>query len=93
MRKKKYTNIKNGHVLIKKVEKNQGHFKSNLNEITRKNPKIKSRDQLNAMKNIKNLGESRKNVIELYNDRAKIISKAKYKSKQNQIISKATNFK
>ena len=45
------------------------------------------------MKNIKNLGESRKNVIELYNDRAKIISKAKYKSKQNQIISKATNFK
>ena len=45
------------------------------------------------MKNIKNLGESRKNVIELYNDCAKIISKAKYKSKQNQIISKATNFK
>ena len=41
----------------KKAEENQEYFKSNLNEITRRNPKNKSKDQLNLIKAIKNLYE------------------------------------
>ena len=76
-----YNNIKNAGISIKRVEQNQEQFKSSLNEIKRRNPKNKSKVQLNTTKNIKNLYESRKKVIKLYNNYAKIMSEAKYKTK------------
>ena len=57
-----YNNIKNGDISIKNVEENQEHFKSNEHEITRGNPKNKPKDQLNTIKNIKNVYESRKRL-------------------------------
>ena len=45
------------------------------------NPQTKSKDQLYTMKNIKNFYNSKENVVKLYNDYAKIISEAMYKSK------------
>ena len=79
-----YNNIKNAGISIKRVEQNQEQFKSSLNEIKRRNPKNKSKVQLNTTKNIKNLYESRKKVIKLYNNYAKIMSEAKYKTKYGE---------
>ena len=63
-------------------EKDQKQFKSKLNEITTGNPKHKSKDQLDRIKNIKNLYKSRDKVLKLYNDYAEIMSEALYKTKQ-----------
>ena len=71
---------KNGNISIEKFEENQ--FKSKLNEITTGNPKHKSKDQLDTIRNIKNLYKSRDKLIKIYNDYAKIISETMYETKQ-----------
>ena len=43
-----------------KIEESQKQFRSKLNEISTWNPKHKSKDQLDAIKNIKNLKLKRK---------------------------------
>ena len=50
-----YNKIKNGNVPIKKAEEDQNKFKSSLSEIKIGNLKYKSKDQLDVIKNIKNL--------------------------------------
>ena len=77
-----YNEIKNVNISIEKTEEDQKQFKSQLNEITTVNPKHRSKDQLKAIKNVKNLYNSRDKVIKLYKGYAKIISKAMYKTKQ-----------
>ena len=77
-----YTEIKNGNISIEKIEKGQNKFKSKLIEITIGNPKRKSKDQLGTIKNNKNLYNSRDKVIKLYNDYAKILPEAIYKTEQ-----------
>ena len=77
-----YNEIKNGNISIEKIEESQKQFKSKLNEITTGNPKHKSKDQLDAIKNIKNVYNSRHKIIKLHNDCAKILSKAMYQTKQ-----------
>ena len=52
-----------------------------LNEITRGNPKKKPADQIKTIENIKNLDKSRQKVADLFNDSAKIRSKAKHETK------------
>ena len=76
-----YNNIKNGNTLIENIEEDKKQFKSNVNEITTENPKYKSKDQLNTIKNTKTLYNSREKIIKLYNDYAKIKSEAIYKKK------------
>ena len=75
--------MKNGHVLIEKIEEDQKQFKSKLNEINTGNPKHKLKDQLDIIKNIENLYNSKDKVIKLYNDYAKILSESMY-VKQNK---------
>ena len=58
----------------KKQKKIKRKIKLNLNEITKGNPKRKSKEQLTTIENIKNLHNSRYKFIRLYNDYAKIIS-------------------
>ena len=77
-----YNEIKNGNISIEKFEQDQNQYKSKLNEITIGNLNHKSKNQLHAIKNIKNLYNSRDKIIKLYNDHAKIISEAIYKTKQ-----------
>ena len=62
----------------------QKDFKKELNEITSGNPKHKSNNQLNVIKNVKKLYDSRQKIIDLLNDNLKIRSEAIYKSKQNE---------
>ena len=50
-----FKEIENGNILLQKVEKEQEQFKSNLGEITKENLDHKSKDQLDAIKNVKNL--------------------------------------
>ena len=72
----------NGDTTIEKTEKDQNQFKSKLNEITTGNPRHKSIKQLDIIKNVKNLYNSRQKVIDLLNDYTKIKSEAMYKAKR-----------
>ena len=65
-----------------KIEEEQKLFKSKLNKITTGNPKDKPKDQLDTIKNIKNIYNSRDKVMKLYNDYAKVMPEAIYKTKQ-----------
>ena len=55
-----------------------------LNEVTKANPKKKSKDQIKTIENIKNRYESREKVSKLYNNYANIISETKYKTKYGE---------
>ena len=74
--------IVNGDKTIKKIEEDQKQFKSDLNEITIGDPRHKSINQLDTIKNVKNIYNSRQKVIDLFNDYAKIKSKAMHKAKK-----------
>ena len=60
-----YDEIKNGNISIEKIEEDQKQFKSKLNEITTGNSKHKSKNQLDAIKNIKSFYNSREKLIKL----------------------------
>ena len=79
-----YNQLKNGDTALQEVGKQQKDFKKELNEITLRNPKHKSDNQLYVIKNVKNLYDSRQKIINLLNDNLKIRSEAIYKSKQNE---------
>ena len=53
----------------------------NLSAITTGNPKAKSKEQLDTIKNIKNLYKSKEEIMKLHNDYAKIKSEAMYRAK------------
>ena len=76
--------MKNGDTTLQQVEKQQKDFKKEFNEITSGNPKHKSNNKLYAIKNVKNLYDSRQKIINLLNDNSKIRSEAIHKSKQNE---------
>ena len=69
---------------LKEIEKDQKKFKSSLGQMTLGNSEHKGNYQKDAIKNAKNLYNSRQKVIDLFNDSAKIRSEAIYKSKQNE---------
>ena len=60
-----YNEIKNGDISKAKIEEDQKQFKSKLNEITIGNSKHESKNQLDALKNIKNLYNLRDKVTNL----------------------------
>ena len=60
-----YNELKNRNVSTEKIEEDEKQFKSKLSEITAGNPKHKSKDQLDTIKSIKNLYNTRDKVIKL----------------------------
>ena len=62
----------------------QNVFKTNLNEISR--GKYKSEEQNSALKNIELHYESRQAVIELFNDNSSLVSEAKYRSINGEML-------
>ena len=74
--------IKNGNISFKKAEEEQNEFKSNLSVITSGNPKCKEKYQLDTIRNVKNLYDSRQKIIDLLNDGATIRSEPTHKKKQ-----------
>ena len=77
-----YNEVKNGNISIEQLEEDKAQFKLKINEITTGNRKHKSKDQLDTIKNIKNLYNSIDKVIKLFNYYAKIISETMNKTKQ-----------
>ena len=63
---------------LEKAKELQSAFKSNLNDISR--GKYKTKEQKNALENIKLLYKSRETVIEIFNDYFSIVFEAKYKT-------------
>ena len=76
-----FNEMQNGNILLRKAEEEQNKFISNLREITSGNPKHKEEYQLDTIKNVKNIYDSRQNIIDLFNDSAKIRSEAIYETK------------
>ena len=66
------------------IEEDKKKLESKISEITRRNPKNRNKDQSDTIKNIRNLYNSRKKTIKLYNDYAKITSEAMCKTKQGK---------
>ena len=58
-----YNQLKSGDTTLQQAEKQQKDFKKELNEITSGNPKHKSDNQLNVIKNVKNLYDSNKKLL------------------------------
>ena len=88
-----YDKIKNGDKIIQAAENEQKNkkknkktkkIKSKLSEITSGNPEHKSKDPLDAIKNVQNLYNSRQKNIDLFKDNAKIKSEAIYEAKQDE---------
>ena len=69
---------------MQKIEEDQARFKRIKGNITSANPKHKEKYQLDVIKNVKNLYDSRQKIIDLFNNYARIRSEAIYKSKQNE---------
>ena len=79
-----FKEIKDGNKTLQETEEDQKKFKSSLGEITSGNPEYKGDYQKDAIKNVRNLYNSRQKVINLFNDSAKIRSETIYKSKQKK---------
>ena len=78
-----YKQIKKWQYINKETEEDQKKkIKSNLSEIASGNPKHREKYKSYAIKNARNLYNSRQKVIDLFNDYVEIKSEAMYKTKQ-----------
>ena len=74
--------IKNGDVSLKQSINDQYEVKSKLVKIKKGNPKRKSKTNLDVMKNVDNLYDSRQAVINFFIEYTERVSEAKFRSKQ-----------
>ena len=79
-----FQKIENGDIPLKKADKEQDLLISDLGTISSGNSKYKEKYQLDVIKNVRNLHNSRQKIINLLIDNAKIRSEAIYKAKQNK---------
>ena len=79
-----FKKIRDGDISLEMAEEDQKKFKRKFGQIKSGNPDHKSDKQLYAIKNVKNLYDSRQKIIDLFNSYSKIRSEALYKSKQNE---------
>ena len=79
-----FKSIHNDYRALENAGKEQIKLKSDLNHINQGPKHNKSPEQLNAIKNIKNLYESREEVLEMFNNYAKNMSENIYESKQGK---------
>ena len=74
--------IKDGDVSLKQAINNQHDLKLKLGEVKEGNPKRKSRKNLNVIKNVDNLYNSRQAAIDFFIEYTERVSEAKFRSKQ-----------
>ena len=77
-----FKGIYNGDRTLKDVEKEQEKLSTGLGHIKQVPPQYKSSEQLSVIEKVKDLYNSRKNVVQMFNDYAKNMSKDIYESKQ-----------
>ena len=73
-----YNQLKNGDKTLSQVEEDQRKFRSELGQIS--SGYRKSENQLNTIRNVKNLYNSRQKIIDLLNDNSRIRSETIYKA-------------
>ena len=74
--------IHNGDIPLEDIEKEQIEVKKDLGRIKQGDPGHKSGEQGKTIDNIKNLCNSRQEVVKMFNDYARNMSKNIYDSKQ-----------
>ena len=77
-----FKSIYNGDITLEDIEKEQIELKKDLGRIKQRVPKDKSLEQKKTINNIINLYNSRKEVVQMFNDYAKKMSNNIYESKQ-----------
>ena len=77
-----FKSIHKSDISLEDIEKDQRKFERKLARIRRGNPKYKSKEQDKTINNATNLYNSRQEVVKMFNDYAKNISKNIYESKQ-----------
>ena len=80
-----FKSIHNDNTTLEDIEKDQIELKRDLGHIKQGNPKNRSEEQEKTINNIKNLYDSRENVVQLFNDYAKNMSRNIYDLKQERI--------
>ena len=77
-----FKSIHNGDTPLESVENEQKELKEKLGYIKKGNPKNRSEIQQNTIDNIENLYKSRQEVVKMFNDYARKMSRNIYDSKQ-----------
>ena len=77
-----FKNIHNGDKTLEDIEKEQEKFREKFGYIRQGNPKHRSQEQQNTMFKIENLYNSRQDVVKMFNDYARKISRSIYDLKQ-----------
>ena len=77
-----FKSIHNGDIPLEDIEKEQIELKRDLGRIKQGYPRGKSEEQTKTIDNIKSLYNSRKEVVQMFNDHAKNMSRNIYDSKQ-----------
>ena len=77
-----FKSIYKGYITLEDVEKLQIELKKDLGSIKHGNPKDKSPEQKKTINNIRNLYKPAEEVVQMFNDYAKNMSKNIYESKQ-----------
>ena len=70
-----FKSIYKGDITLEDVEKEQIEFRKDLGRIKQGDPKDKSQEQKKTINNIKNLYNSREEVVQMFNDYGKNMSK------------------
>ena len=77
-----FKSIHNGNIPLENIEKDQIELKRDLGWIKQGDPRDKSKEQKKTIDNIKNLYNSREEVVKMFNDYARNMSRNIYDSKQ-----------
>ena len=77
-----FKSIHNGDTPLESAENEQKKLKEELGYIKQGNPKYRSEEQQNTIDNIENLYNSRQEVVKMFNDYARNMSRNIYDSKQ-----------
>ena len=71
-----FREIREGNISLTKAEENEEDFKKGLCWITSGNHRYKEKNQLDTIKSVKNIYNSRQKIIDIFNDSSKIRSEA-----------------
>ena len=85
-----FKSICKGHITLEDIEKEQMELRKDLGLIKQGDPKDKSLEQKKTINNIKNLYNSREEVVQMFNDYAKNMCKNIYESKQGTKITNSS---
>ena len=78
-----FESIHNGDIPLEDIEKEQIELKRDLGRIKQGDPRDKSEEQKKTIDNIKNLYNSGQEVVKVFNDYARNMSRNIYDSKQD----------